>query len=243
VFGLNAGADWSHIRTPEERNNWWKMRKVWARGGYDEVAPDEILNHFVSRGEKALIYSGIHHAFTKYRQPVYNIEKHKLTRLVKDRAGNIVYAAIGDKSFTICLHYPWYSQYGYSAPEVCPVDGMIDSLMIRVDPTRRRVGFDTKGTPFGKLADHTSYYKYGYKNFTLADFCDGYIYQKPYSEYETVTWVDGMINDKNLDYFKKQLSIPELKVGEYADYDAKSFNAYFIRKLVKKKQFFESLNQ
>ncbi|GBE29787.1 hypothetical protein BMS3Bbin04_00810 [bacterium BMS3Bbin04] len=35
--------------------------------------------------------------------------------------------------------------------------------------------------------------------FTIADFCDGWIYTKPVSEYEPVTYIEGWINEDNLD--------------------------------------------
>jgi hypothetical protein len=101
--------------------------------------------------------------------------------------GNFVYNEIGKKAITIYLHAPWPSAQGYDKPSVYPVDGIIDAVMKKITPKYRPVGFDTKGTPFGKSPGETSIYKHGYKKFTLDMFCDGYIYHIPLSEYEGVT--------------------------------------------------------
>jgi hypothetical protein len=44
----------------------------------DEFMADVIEKEIISKDEKALIYCGIHHAFTKYKQPVYDFEKDTL---------------------------------------------------------------------------------------------------------------------------------------------------------------------
>jgi hypothetical protein len=173
------------------------MKKVWKYGMSDEVMAEVIMKEFVDKGEKALIYSGINHAYTEYRQPVYDESEGKFVRFVEDRMGNRVYDKIGKRCITIFLHSPWPGKKGYSSPEVYPADGVIDALMLGLDPKYRRVGFDVKGTPFERLPGETSLWKHGYDDFTLGMYCDGYIYQKPLSKYEGVTVAKGFINENN----------------------------------------------
>ena len=63
----------------------------------------------------------------------------------------------------------------------------------------KRVGFDVKGSPFGELRDDTSWYTIGYDTFTLGTFCDGYVFQKPFSEYEGCTVDPLFVTDENFE--------------------------------------------
>ncbi len=211
ILGLNTYADWRYVQTPEDRKNPAVMARVFAEGSSDSVMAYTILREIADKGGKALIYCGIHHAFTRYHQPMFDEKKRAFAGFIRRRAGNIVYGAVGDRAFTVCLHMPWPSATGYSAPEVYPADGIVDTLMKALGKDFRPVGFDTRGTPFGKLPGNTSIYKMGYPSFSLQDFCDGYIYQKPLSRYEGVTPIQGFINSGNLAEARSQLRSPEAK--------------------------------
>ena len=83
--------------------------------------------------------------------------------------------------------------------------------MHKLGPDFYPVGFDTRGTPFGKLSCETSVYHYGYDHLTLADFCDGYIFTKPISQYRNVHHIKGFINKNNVELARLRLSSLELK--------------------------------
>ncbi|MEW6744853.1 MAG: ChaN family lipoprotein [Planctomycetota bacterium] len=197
VLGLNAYEDWSHVRSHRDLGNPAIMRRVRPEGDGDEVMARNVLVECVEQGEKALIYSGLHHAFTRYKQPVYDANEQKFVGFVQGRMGNLVFDAVGERAMTIVLHSPWWSEQGENAQDVYPADGIIDALMSRVAPQYREVGFDTRGTPFGSLTGNMSVYKHGYPHFTLQDFCDGYVYQKPLREFQGVTPIVGFINREN----------------------------------------------
>ena len=226
VIGLNAYTDWSHVKTEEDRWNMEVLEKVFVEGDWDEVMATTILNEFVENNEKALIYSGSHHAITKYKQPIYDEEAKKFIRFNEDRMGNRIYRRIGNRAFTICLHYPFPNEYGWSSERVYPVDGIIDTLMRQINPNYIPIGFDIKGTPFGNLTCNRSMYKHGYVDFLLEDFCDGYIYQKPLSEYESVTPISGFINKHNFAKAKQQIENIQIKsLSKY--FGSKALNATF----------------
>lgn len=73
---------------------------------------------------------------------------------------------------------------------------MIDEVMSSFRDTR--VGFDVVGTPFASLTATDTYYAFGYPSFKLADFTDGYIYQKPFRDYQGVTADPQFIRQDNL---------------------------------------------
>ncbi len=85
----------------------------------------------------------------------------------------------------------------YSAPSTYPAGGVIDALFAKMPPEKRRAGFDVKGSPFGSLPADSSLWGHAYPDFRLDMFCDGWIFQKPFSEYEGVTVVPGWFNEEN----------------------------------------------
>lgn len=191
VVNLGYRAYWparQEVMTPAD----WD--KVWWKGDPDKHMADVIIKEFVDKRQKALIYSGNHHAFTRYHQPIYDYENKKLDGFNTTRMGNLVYKKIGDRAFNISLHRPWSSSTNYNA-DTRPVQGLIDSVMQQLG--NRRVGFDVKGSPFGLITDTESYYSLGYANFTLDKYCDGYIFQKAFADYEGVTVDPLFVTDEN----------------------------------------------
>lgn len=212
VFGLNAAQDWSHVWTPEDRADRETLRKVWPEGNSDAVMAETILGEFVKKREKALIYAGINHAYTEYRQPVYSASEGGFVRFVEGRMGNRVFELAGKRSITIFLHAPWPDARGHSAPMVRPADGVIDALIAELPPELRRAGFDVTGTPFESLPGESSLWKHGYDDFTLGTFCDGYIIQGPLSGYEGVTVIDGWFSEENREDAIAQIANPDPRV-------------------------------
>jgi hypothetical protein len=206
VVNLNAFMDWSFVKTAADRENREVMKKVLPEGDGDKVMAETIIREFVEKGQKALIYSGIHHAFTRYKQPVYY--QGKFVRFVEDRMGNRVCQRLGDKVFTIYLHAPW-SDKNYQK-ELYPAGGVIDAFFAH-ESRLRPVGFDLAGTPFGELPGPGSIYEEGYNPFTLKLYADGYIFTKPLSQYQGVTVDEKFITEANFKRAVEQIPNPEFK--------------------------------
>jgi hypothetical protein len=209
IFGIEEDMDWSYVKSEEDRDNPEIMAKVFKSSS--QFKEDEGLSAFaiqkevLDKGEKAIIHCGIHHAFTSYYQPSFNSEKQEFGgRYEKERMGNLIKNKIGVKTMTIFIHGPWYWSKGYDK-QVLPVDGVLDSIFSNKENSNFiPFGVDTKGTPFGDLKGETSVYKYGYPNFTLKDFCDGYIFLNPISEYKSVTVIPDFITSDKVEYVKQQ---------------------------------------
>ena len=198
IMGLGCSPNWSLVKTPEDWDNPKVRVKVWPPGGPDKFMADVIQNQILAKGEKALVYCGRHHAFTEYQQPIVDEKAHKFIRFETERAGNFIYRSIGKRAITILLHAPWSGHEGYGTGIVYPADGAIDALL-RVLPRRLRSGgFDTRGTPFGELTGATGIYSQGYEHFTLQAMCDGYVVEKPFSQFEGVTPAPGYLNAENI---------------------------------------------
>jgi hypothetical protein len=213
VVGLHAPSDWSHVRSAEDRHDERVLAKVWGGSPGDQVMAETVLREIVERNGKALVYCGIHHAFTRYRQPSA-IGSDGEVEDYFDRMGNLVYDEIGDRAITIALHTSWQGRRS-AGRHVYPVNGAIDALMKQVPPQYRRAGFDTRGTPFGELEGGPTVYAYGRDDFVLADFCDGYVFQAPFPEYENVTPIPGFINRGNIDEAKEQEPNPRFRTGRW----------------------------
>jgi hypothetical protein len=207
IVAVNCSGDWSIVRTREDIENDSLRRLVWERcpGGEREMA-FAILRQ-VWKGEKILVYSGIHHAFTRYIQPIVNDQGNFTNFNENERMAHYVYLRLGSRVFTVFLHSPWpaaRSENGY----LRPVNGLIDSVMTALGDKFTPVGFDVKGSPFGLLPDSASLYQAGYADFRLQDFCDGYIYQRPFKQYEVVHFVEDFINPSNILEFCEQAGDP-----------------------------------
>lgn len=177
-------------------------------GAWKDIDPDVfmanvVFDELVSKNKKALIYSGNHHAFTRYHQPIYNFEKDTLLGFSTTRMGNIICDSLKNKTFNIYLHAGWISNKGWDAPCVLPVNGVIDSIMNIIG--NKPIGFDVIDSPFGKLTSNDSYYSIGHPDFRLDQYCDGYIFQHQFRDYLPITLEDSFYTSENIDHVKEWL--------------------------------------
>jgi hypothetical protein len=192
IVALNVRQNWQYVKTEADMTNAETVKKIMANGVPDELMARVISREVLARGEKALVYSTLQHAFTRYRSTEY--EKNAADRGFTEtrRMGNIIAAGIGSRAQTILLHAPWPDR-GTASGMAYPVEGMLDALIDALPPDRRSGGFDTEGSPLGALPVRTGVMAAGHPGLTLAGVCDGYILQGPLSAYTTVTPIEGFI--------------------------------------------------
>lgn len=206
IIGINDKLNWSYIKTEDDRHNHELRKRVFENFSEQNWA-DRVKKEVIDKGEKVLCYCGMHHAFSKYHQPYVN-EKGLYITSNANRFGNYLYNYFKDEVFTISTHYPWPPIEGYNEKAVLPADGVLDYVLAKLPKEQQRFGFDVFNSPMGNLKLKTSLYKYGYKNFTLKDFCDGYVCQGRFTEYEGVTPIMGFINSENINEVQKKFSYP-----------------------------------
>lgn len=196
ILGMNCELNWGLIQTKDDLNNIDKRRQVWAGCGEEDWA--QVILTEVEAGHKTAVHCGIHHAFTRYLQPIVS-EERGFIRFEDDRCGRHVYEALGDRVAMIALHSAWYSRDKlYSGLNIRPAGGVIDLAMENMDNSIGPVGFDVIGTPVGDIEIPETVYSFGYDSFKLSDFCDGWIYFRPWSEFEIATFADGFYTDDNI---------------------------------------------
>jgi Haem-binding uptake, Tiki superfamily, ChaN len=214
IIALNARRDWGLIRTPEDRHDPEILNKVWNGVAGDQYMAESILREVADGNGKALVYCGIHHAFTTYKQPCAFSPEGTVTDYFDQRLGHLVRERLGDRAVTVALHASWPSQRG-SGESVHPAGGALDALMKQLPESHRRAGFDTRDTPFGQLPCPDTLYGQGRDDFRLADFCDGYIIQGPFASYEGVTLIKGFINRRNVAEAKERAANPMFRTGKW----------------------------
>ncbi|NOT30233.1 MAG: hypothetical protein HOP15_07285 [Planctomycetes bacterium] len=170
ILGLNYSPDWSHLRAGMTDADW---KLVWNRGSSDEYMGSVILSEIVEKGEKALVYCGRNHAFTRYRQPETDETNSRMLRWMK-RAGNIVYEKIQARACTILLHAPVTAR---NRKSVKVAQGGLDAAFAEIGNPAK--GFDLVDTPAGALEEQRAYYGVGYEHFRMQDWCDGYVFIAP----------------------------------------------------------------
>jgi hypothetical protein len=192
IVGLDYRPRWELL---EERMTPKRWQKVFFRGGRDRHMADVVLDEFVRKGRKALVYSGQYHASTRFAWPVYNFTRKMIVGFEARTMGQLVYRKIRGRAFNICLHYPWETIDGPKSYDY-PMGGAVDALMRGFEP--KRMGFDVAGSPFGRLRDRRSVYAQTKAKFVFADFCDGYVFSKPFAEYEGCDVDPLFITDESL---------------------------------------------
>ncbi len=221
------------IRTPAT------ISEIFDKGNTEFFRANLIKQQILDKNEKILVICGFGHAYTKYKTPYYDYREENFYRFDENRMGNILYRHAPDKVFTILLHYPFDSRkYGH-AIQYAPADGYIDRAMARND--NKPAGFNLVQTPFGNLKD-TSVYSIGYPNFKLSDMADGYIFYKPFDQFEGCTIDSLFLTEENwpevlLNYPDKDVQQPPKNKEEYLSHIGRYIDLPFrYRNLQKIKQ-------
>jgi hypothetical protein len=162
----------------------WRERLLPRSETYDQFMARIVLDLLQQPGRRALVYSGLHHAFTRYHQP--ELPREQRVERFLDRMGNILWREAGEEVFLIALAAPWPCRERTDGPwtRCLPVGGAIDCAAAALG---RPAGFDVIGSPFAGLPITRAYsYAQGYPDLRLEDLTDGFIWTRPIEEYQGV---------------------------------------------------------
>ncbi len=196
VVGLNVRQSWEYLKTQKDLSDPGTLARIFSNGVPDQRMAEVIDREFVQKGQKALVFCGTQHTFTRYHSRAYEKNAADMKLPETRRAGNIVYEKIGDRVFSISLHAPWpdpTQRSGLSYPAGGAVDALIDAL----PEDKKSGGWDTAGTPLGALSIAGGPYADGAPTGTLADLFDGYVTQGPLARYTMVTPIRDFIRPED----------------------------------------------
>jgi hypothetical protein len=193
VIGVNNTLDYSHFQKEAD----WNDDEVWKLVLGDQTEADwaaAILEE-VDMGEKVLVYSGINHAFTGFKQP--RVINGSFVSYSRVRMGYKLRDELGERAVTVFLHSPWNGAEGYDAKTVHPGAGRLDAFMLSRAAAPFPVGFNLADSPLAGLPIEDAVYMHGHEPFSVDKFCDGWIYTKPIAENEPVRYIEGWIHEGN----------------------------------------------
>lgn len=205
-----------HSPDPEVR------RQERARYAYDEQMGQIVEREVLAKHQKALWYSGLHHAFTKYKQPMFLFMKGSHIR-----GGEYLYQRYPEQVYMAQLYLPFPTRFLYPkllAPSVFggqltyvyPFRGAIEQIYRE---RKKPFAVDAKASVFGDLKDNQSYYSMDrWGALTLREMCDGYIVLSSIDDMEPVSLVPDWVTDRaDLEEVKSLLE-PEdaARIGDVA---------------------------
>ena len=173
ILALGPPEDWRRTLLPEGRT-------------YDSFMADLVVRHTTQNGRSVVVYTGMHHAFTRYYQA--ELSRAGAATAYMDRMGNILMRSLGEQVFLIALHKPiWCGSP--TEPSYClPFGGKIDCAASQVGEP---IGFDVVGSPLAELPfEPTDYYAYAHNNLRFGDYTDGYVWLGPVDSFRPVTIIE-----------------------------------------------------
>lgn len=193
IVGLNVRQNWEYLKTEKDMADPAVVARIFANGIPEVYMADVIDREFTRKAQKALVFCGTPHIFTRYRRPANEKNPAEMKLAETGRMGNIIHDRIGDRVFSISLHAPWPDEaerlrLTYAA------GGAIDTLIDALPPDKRSGGWDLAGTPLGALPLGRSSYSEAGKNMTLASLFDGYLVQGPITGYAMVTPIPDFVS-------------------------------------------------
>lgn len=201
ILNLSYRYDWRDagpVQTPES------ARRVFHKGGTEPYRTAIIEREILQQGEKILVLTGTIHAFTRYKPARYAATAPGFYELETGFMGQLLHARAPGRVFAILLHQPFADKLHGGARLVYPAGGAIDQMMAGFPG--EPVGFDLVGTPMGDLPDD-SYYATGYDDFRLNQLADGYIYERPFSQFEGCTIDEEFVTSEN--WAEAQANFPD----------------------------------
>ena len=212
ILNLSYQYHWENFRggarTPEN------MKAVFNLGTPDQFRTEIIKKEIIDKNEKALIYMGHVHVFTKYKMPILKVNNDDFCDYDEGMVGNRLYKLMPGKIFNIMFHTPMFSKTQYNPAYVSPANGELENALQKLDYPQ--IGFDLINTPVGKLADH-SFFSFCYSDFKMEDFFDGYIFLKPFKDLTGCTYDDDFFNGKDWTYIENNFPDPDWRKPKNLD--------------------------
>jgi hypothetical protein len=168
IVALNVRQNWKLVQTDADLRNTATLHQILAAGIPDSHMADVLMREVVDRGGKALVFTSLQHAFTRYHSTDYEQNMRDRGFGEVRRMGTIVADRVGARACTVALDSPWpdpAQQTGLAYP----VDGAINGMVTALPAGEQSGGWDTAGTPLGALPVRSSAYASPITDFVPPD--------------------------------------------------------------------------
>ncbi|MCX6267057.1 MAG: hypothetical protein NTW16_06830 [Bacteroidetes bacterium] len=190
-------------------------RKDYGDVDNDMAFARTVIDNSIVIQRKALVYCGIHHAFSNFNHPY--VIKGRVEGYVSNRMGNILYRKYPDKIRTVIMHGPWSTKESFPYAGMPPFVKRIDSIANRLPGNPGAFGVNTSESILGELKDDSSFYCQGYNSMTLKKYCQGYIFLQPICKLSPVIQLPNFINNSNLEETRKKANMGNLSIQAFND--------------------------
>jgi hypothetical protein len=216
IINLSYQFDWSGLKKGQQRTA-ENMSKVFWKGTADKYRASVVDTEIMQHHQKALLLVGTPHAYTKYSFCNFDYLKDNFCTCDSDWLGQRLLRNYPNKVFSIILHQPFYNMPNKTPFMISPCNGKVEQIMAANN--NKPVGFNLVNSPMGQLAD-SSRNSLGYKNFTLGQLFDGYIFLAPFSQLQGCTTDTTFFKNKSWESIKAQLPDPDWRgdINNLADY-------------------------
>lgn len=205
ILNLSYQYDWSGFKKGDVRTD-EVMKRIFPKGTPDQYRGTIVDKEVMSKKQKALLLVGTPHAYTRYSSCHYDFLKDNFIRCDSDWLGQRLLRNYPGKVFNILLHQPFPNNAGSTPWLVSPGGGMVEQIMAL--NANKPVGFDLSNTPLGRIPDD-SHLALGYKDFTLGQYFDGYLFLAPFHELKGCTFDPAFFDDKPWEQIKTQIPDPD----------------------------------
>lgn len=201
IIGLQPDINYSAITSEQDWDSPQKRQEYWNET--DSTSWLAIIEkESLSKNQKALVYCGRHHAFSKFHHPI--VIKGEFVRFENNREGTQLLNRHGKNVSTVLLHSFWSDTSNVFPTAIIPFNGVLDSIYYNNSNKNKAYGFQTNDSKLGNLIDSTSLYSIGRDTVRLKDICDGYIVLNPVCDLSIVSLIPDFIDESNFENSKIQ---------------------------------------
>ena len=135
----------------------WRSSLLPRGETYDSFMADRVVRHLAQGDRSVVVYTGMHHAFTRYYQAELSLTGAVMAEGSTPDRGDVIWCG------------------SPAEPSYClPFAGRIDCAASRIG---RPVGFDVLESPLAEMRfASTDYYAYGHAELRFVDYTDGYVW-------------------------------------------------------------------
>ncbi len=208
VRALSQQFFFDQIETREHMSDPERMRSVIRQGPPDTFMADEIREHIVEPGVRALVFMRLPHALSGFALPSVEEEMAGLGFEGVEPAGVQVRRGREDSVVTVLLHSPWPDDSRIQGMNFA-ADGYMEAVLDRVPEGLARMGFALGNDPVGTLGIRTTQFGDAENPRPFSDIADGYIVLERSSSLAASRLIPDFYTAENIAFARQNFPGPD----------------------------------